>query len=179
MKEGFRTFFLKNVKKSSVAGVVIVTMATVTLARIAVTPYISPGIEIGFGKVISPSITTKISIGINTPGFQFVNLTYGRIFTIKTNVPQMKNGIRFLEVEGGTLIMIPEVFFIAMAGGGAGVAFHNDNGVKILPKISLFGGSVLSFRTDLFWHPKLKSHAIWNHGLMLVAPVSPLFFDWD
>jgi hypothetical protein len=166
---------LKDCKK---AGVIVIVTVLAAFAEMAVIPYISPGIMIGFGKVISPSITTKITIGINTPVLHFVNLTYGRVFTLRTNVPQLKGGLRFLEVESGMIITVPPVFPF-VAGGGAGVTFHNRNGVKISPKMSLFCGSMVFFRTDLFLYPELKSHAIWNHGLMLVAPVSPLFFDWD
>lgn len=146
----------------------ITFLYTTSFASVDVIPYVSPGFEIGFGR-FGTTFSTKISIGVLTTDMQFVNITYGRAFPSFTNSTVFKDGYRFVEFEGG--VALHSAIFV---GGGAGVAFVPDDGIKVLPKFSLFGGSVLFFRTDHILYPRYKNPIINTYGVIVVLPVSPL-----
>jgi len=65
-----------------------------------------------------------------------------------------------------------------IGGGGAGVVFLRDEKLVILPKVTLFAGSLIFLRTDHFFYSKFKNPVIGSYGLMLVTPVSPMLIEF-
>ena len=137
-------------------------------------PYVSPGIKLGFGKAGGFSISPKISLGIHTSQTEFVNITYGRLFSFGSPVQQKWTGYRYLELEGG--MPVGNWFLV---GGGAGLCFPVDSHVKFMPKFSFFAGAIVFVRIDTIVYSQLKSLFVSDYGVMIVAPVSPVFLYWD
>lgn len=133
--------------------------------------YVSPGLGIGFGFA-GLTLTAKISAGIHNYELEFINLTYGRAFNRSLPKNAFNNGYRFLEVEAGLNLN----HSACIIGGGAGVAFVSVDKIKILPKLSLFGGSILFLRTDHIIYPKYKRSIINSYGGMVALPISPGFY---
>jgi len=152
--------------------ILLLLLSKNTTAKSNIFPYISPGIEIGFGKH-GANLTTKISVGVNLDDFSFVNITYGRAIPVKSVSPSFKNGYRFVEAEGGR-----SLYSAFIGGGGAGVVFLRDEKLVILPKVTLFAGALLFFRTDHIFYPKYKDPVIGSYGFMFVTPVSPLVIEF-
>lgn len=96
-------------------------------------------------------------------------MTYGKVFSVFSRNNALKKGYHFLEIEAGSKVNSTAYFI----GGGAGLAFVPDEKIKVLPKLSLFLGSIYFFRTDHIIYPKYKRSVISSYGGMAALPISP------
>ncbi|HMA65523.1 MAG: hypothetical protein ACM31E_12175, partial [Fibrobacterota bacterium] len=109
----------------------------------------------------------------NHDDLSFVNITYGRTIPVKSVSASFKNGYRFLEAECG----LP-LYSSLIGGGGAGVVLLRDEKLVVLPKVTLFAGSLVFLRMDHIVYTKFKNPVIGSYGIMLVTPVSPMVIEF-
>jgi len=58
------------------------------------------------------------------------------------------------------------------------VVLLRDEKLVVLPKVTLFAGSLVFLRTDHMFYTKYKNPVIGSYGLMFVMPVSPTVIEF-
>lgn len=110
--------------------------------------YISPGLRVGYDFNSNITLGFKISFGI---GFdkQFYNFTFGRKFALNKNSSYQTHN--YIDLQSGVLIepfgkkKVP-LFY----GGGIGIGFYEENGVRHhFPRITTFAGYFVFTTLDM------------------------------
>ncbi len=58
------------------------------------------------------------------------------------------------------------------------MVFLRDEKRVVLPKVTLFAGSLVFLRTDHMFYTKFKNPIVGFYGVMFVTPVSPMVIEF-
>ena len=135
-------------------------------------PYLSPGIRLGFAGPDGPTLTFKVSIGINSDedfnDSEYLNLTVGvKAPLFKKRYQRQTLPFPFIQLQYGKAFFNDSSVF---AGGGVGFAFLNQGSRNtVRPFLTVDAGFVAFPSIDIL--VASSRELLIDGGLLLVAPI--------